>query len=80
MGFSGCDTCGTAVNNNEVPKVTVNRSRCRPCPQCGRPMRSVSVSEALELVRERAEAEEWRARAGVDGPGHADRRPHDGHP
>ena len=71
MPFSGCEKCGTAVNNHQVPSVTVNGSRCRPCPECGRPMHPVSIAEALELVRARAEADQWRA-ATTAGDGHAE--------
>jgi RNase P subunit RPR2 len=67
MAFSGCDKCGTVINTYRKVQVTVGGSRCWPCPECGRPMRSVSVGEAIELARERAEAEQWRGDANAGG-------------
>lgn len=66
MPFLGCDKCGIADNSNEF---ACSRGTARQlCPECGRPLRPVSIVEALELVRERAEAQEWRARADGTAP------------
>ena len=67
MAFGGCEKCGTVINTYRKAKVTVDGSRYWPCPECGRPMRRVSVGEAIELARERAEAERWRGEAHAGG-------------
>lgn len=74
MPFLGCEKCGIADNSHEFETSEHGRGADRRplCPECGRPLRSVSIREALELVRERAEAEEWRAEA--DGAASASAR------
>lgn len=69
MPFCGCDKCGTVLNTYELSRSTASASDCWGCPECGRPMRRVTIREALELVRERSEAEQWRTQApgGVRG-------------
>lgn len=62
MAFLGCEKCGIANNQNEFEPDSRAGQRVWPCPECGRPMSRVSPGEAVELVRARAEAEQWRAR------------------
>lgn len=60
MPFSGCDKCGIANNDGQLVSTRRGPGGRPLCPECGRPMRPVSIAEALELVRERAEADKWR--------------------
>lgn len=69
MPFSGCDKCGIAHNDGQLVSTPRGPAGLPLCPECGRPMRRVSIAEALELVRERAEADEWRATAAGGGGG-----------
>lgn len=59
MGFVGCEKCGVVENRNAF-----YGGRVMVCPECGQPLEAISMPEALELVRARAEADEWRVRAG----------------
>jgi hypothetical protein len=61
MGFVGCEKCGVVENRN-----VFYGGRLMVCPDCGQALKTVSMAEALELVRARAEADEWRAGAGHD--------------
>lgn len=76
MAFVGCEKCGIADNRgNFESSCSRDGRRVWPCPECGRPMSRVSVTEALELVRARAEAEEWRAAAGQQRVAETSARP-----
>lgn len=61
MSFWGCEKCGVALNTQEVPAVMRAGSLERLCPECGRRMVPISLVEAMDLIREREEAERWRA-------------------
>ena len=67
MPFWGCERCGVALNESEVRELPVVMLRMsaewkRPlCPECRHPLERVSVTDALALVRERAEADRRRA-------------------
>ena len=65
MGVVGCEKCGVVENRNAF-----YGGRLMVCPDCGQRLEAISMAEALELVRARAEAAEWRLRAGYapDGP------------
>ena len=56
MAQLGCEKCGSVTN--PVLDGWTPDGRCR---KCGAPLREVSLVEAISLVRERAEAESWRA-------------------
>lgn len=78
MAQFGCPRCGVVVNPEiefvAVPGLRQADSRGpsrRVCPECGAAMPRISLSEAMALVRERAEAERWRAQARE----HTTRRP-----
>lgn len=71
MAFLGCDKCGIANNRSTFQPSYRDGERVFPCPECGRPMTPVHIQEALELVRARAEAEQWRAAAATAHPDRA---------
>jgi peptide subunit release factor 1 (eRF1) len=59
VAFVGCEKCGVAENRN-----VFRGGRLMVCPDCGQPLKPISLTEAIELVRARAEADEWRAAVG----------------
>jgi hypothetical protein len=59
VAFVGCEKCGVAENRNAF-----YGGRLMVCPDCGQALTEISLAEALELVRARAEADEWRAAVG----------------
>ena len=64
MVFLGCEKCGVADNRSAFKPTTGGHGGpVFRCPECGRPMTEVNLQDALELVRERAEAKQWRAAA-----------------
>lgn len=69
MPFIGCEKCGVADNRDRFYEYQRDGRRVWPCPECRRPMVPVSLREALELVRARAEADQWRAGGKPDAAG-----------
>jgi hypothetical protein len=69
MAFWGCEKCGVALNAQELSPVLRRGRLERLCPECGRGLEPVSLTEALELVRERAEADRWRSVLREEPPG-----------
>lgn len=69
MPFIACQKCGVADNRDCFYAQRRDGQAVWPCPECRRPMVPVTLREALELVRERAEADEWRAGRQPDAAG-----------
>jgi hypothetical protein len=61
MTFWGCEKCGVALNAHEIRPVVRDGRLQRACPECRRPMGPISLAAAVELIREREEADRWRA-------------------